>query len=378
MNTRRIVIIALIVLIVVFGGILVYFLLQRSGGPPIPPDEVAFPRFPEEEVTGQPTPIPEIAGDRFSHITDFPVIAPTISPDGNRVRFFERSTGNIFEANFNGSELTKISDSLLADNISSIIWSPPGDRFVALFEEITKNFIYTFETGLSDPITKNVATLSFSPRGNQIVYQDFDFDESKIITANIDGSRPQTILRMALPGTNLQWVDNSKISLVQFPSGLAQNFLLTINPVSGALNQILDGVYGLIVNWSPSGKKFLYSSTDRFGRNLALQLFNENGDVIKRLQINTLADKCVWSQDNRIIYCTAPSIWPGENILPDDYYKGIIDTNDSFVRINTDNDEVNFIFEFIQIDTQDLILTPQEDYLIFINRKDGLLYSIKL
>jgi len=365
---------------VAFGGFLVYFLLQDQDdeAPKPTAGRPGFPSFPGGGPSGQPTPLLTTPGNRVSKIGSFPALGATIGPDQKRVRFFDRDTGNLYEANFDGTELTKISDSSLAEGVVDVVWSPLKDYFVALFEDQSKNFIYNFRSGLSVDLRQNLVAAAFSPQNNRLAYQNFLTNESSLILVNLDGSRPQTIFSAALPKTRLAWVQTNKLAVNPAPSGRAQGSVITINPSNGSLGQILAGKYGLVTNWSPNGRLVIYSTTDQFGHELSLWLADENGVSIKQLEINTLADKCVWSQDNRIVYCAAPSSWPNDLTLPDDYYKGVVAVSDSFVSLNTETSLPSFILELTDSDAQSLIITPQEDYLLFINRKDGFLYSIRL
>ena len=70
-------------------------------------------------------------------------------------------------------------------------------------------------------------------------------------------------------------------------------------------------------------------------------------------------------------------------VLPDDYYKKKISFNDDFWRINIDTGEAIKIYETTDSEAnaynaKELILPPLEDYLLFINQKDDLLYSLEL
>jgi hypothetical protein len=60
----------------------------------------------------------------------------------------------------------------------------------------------------------------------------------------------------------------------------------------------------------------------------------------------------------------------------------MIATNDSFYKINLEAGSKEAIFQPGEndksYDVSDLFLSPKEDYIFFTNRKDGMLYSLKL
>ncbi|MBA7639710.1 hypothetical protein ES703_47370 [subsurface metagenome] len=95
-----------------------------------------------------------------------------------------------------------------------------------------------------------------------------------------------------------------------------------------------------------------------------------------------MAEKCVWSQDPRIIFCAVPKNINDARILPDDFYKGTFLADDDFWKINIETKEkIKILEDWDMIETYDavdLFLSPQESYLLFINKVNGLLYSIEL
>jgi hypothetical protein len=131
------------------------------------------------------------------------------------------------------------------------------------------------------------------------------------------------------------------------------------------------------------GNKILYSETNSEGKDLKLKIADLEKKTVSELNLVTLPEKCVWSQDNRTLFCAVPKTIPEAAILPDDYYKKKITFNDDFWRINLDTQEMTKIFEAKGLEktsynAKELLLPPLENYLLFINQKDGLLYSLRL
>ncbi|KKP98043.1 MAG: hypothetical protein US06_C0012G0019, partial [Parcubacteria group bacterium GW2011_GWC2_36_17] len=105
------------------------------------------------------------------------------------------------------------------------------------------------------------------------------------------------------------------------------------------------------------------------------------GGVAEKTNLNTLSDKCAFSKNNNI-YCAIPKIINGSLILPDDFYKNIANFSDIFFKIDMANNKSSIIFDpadfKYDFNASDLNISPNEDYIIFVNKKDGLLYSIKI
>jgi len=180
----------------------------------------------------------------------------------------------------------------------------------------------------------------------------------------------------------VEWPRSSEIFLRERPSGLAPSSLYSLDTLSGGFSKKLSNIYGLSIKWSADGKRFLYSKTDSKGKNISIYTSEVGVYNEKAIQVATLAEKCVWSQDPRIIYCAVPKIIGNNYVLPDDFYKEKFYSEDEFWKINIETKETSKIIEDYEINelynASDLFLSPEEDYLFFTDKKNGLLYSIEL
>jgi len=180
----------------------------------------------------------------------------------------------------------------------------------------------------------------------------------------------------------VEWPKGSEIFLREKPSGLVTSSLHSLNTLTKAFTKIIPNIYGFSVKWSLDDSKILYSKTNTKGKNISLNIVNRNGSNEQALGISTLVEKCTWSQDPRIIYCAIPKNIDEANILPDDFYKGSFVANDEFWKINIETEKKEKILDDSQMtelyNATELFLSPNEDYLFFINKNNGLLYSIEL
>jgi hypothetical protein len=180
----------------------------------------------------------------------------------------------------------------------------------------------------------------------------------------------------------VEWPQGSDLFLREKPSGIATSSLYSLSTSSRAFNTVISNIYGLSIKWSQKGDKMLYSKTDSKGQSIGIYTADRNGTNEKSANVSTLAEKCTWSQDIRYIYCAVPTNIQEAKLLPDDFYKGTFIGNDQFYKINVETGEKTNILEGETInetyDATELFLSPTEDYLMFINKGNGLLYSIKL
>ncbi len=378
MPFKKILIILIAVLVLVVGVLIVYtfFLKKEAPAEPVTPSP-----------TTTPTPAPKPKPYRISPIqaiSEEPVLDYTI--DGQKIKYYSATNGNVFQSNFDGSQLIRLSSNILPGLLKTL-WSPNKDQVIAIFEDKgqIKKYLYDYQSEKSTLLNKNIRHIAWSPIEAEIAYQYYDpqTEDNNISIANPDGSQWENIFATRMKDLIVEWPSSEQISIRTKPSGLAQSVVYIINPATGDFQKVLDQTNGLTVLWSPLGDKLLFSATDGEGKNLRLKIADLDEQTIKEFDFVTLPEKCIWSQDNRTLFCAIPEAISPLAILPDDHYKGLVSFDDEFWRINLDTQEKIQIFgreyeEELAYDAAKLLLPPQEDYLFFVNKKDGLLYSLEL
>ncbi len=391
MNAKRLFIIAAILLVLVAVTLIVFNVFFKGPAPAESPGGALPSALPGEApgTTGgtggtgtgavtQPTTL------KIKPISKEKILAPTIGTNGKTVKYYTQASGNIFESDFNGGNLKKIS-SVTLNNLIKAIWSPDKEKVIGIFtdKDKIKKYVYNYSIGQSSLLNERIGYIAWSPDSKKIAYQfsDVSGEQNNISTADPDGTNWKNIFKTRLDNLIVEWPSQEKISLRQPPSGLAQGILYAVDSVSGDFNKILSDLFGLNAKWSPKADKILYSTTDERGRNPQINLADGKGANFKDLKMSGIVDKCVWGNDDRTIYCALPQEISDYAVWPDDYYKGLMVLADDFYKINLEtNEKIKIIgsTDQISIDAQELFLSPKEDYLFFINRIDGLLYSLKL
>ncbi|MFC1700942.1 hypothetical protein ACFLZ0_02295 [Patescibacteria group bacterium] len=378
MSLKKILIILIIVTTIIIGSLLLYdFFFQET------------PKIEEQFVKDNTIIIGEnetsLSSIKINLISKEPILSPIA--DGNLVKYYSALSGNVLQSNFDGSEQFIISSDTLT-NLLKTKWSPIDKNKVISFfkqkDEQIKKYFYNFKSKESAMLEKNISSVDWSPTEDKIVYQYFDIQSglNNINIANPDGSDWNSILQTRIKDIIVEWPSSNQIIIRTKPSGLAKSVIYTINPSGENFRKLIDNTYGLTTLWSPQGDKLLFSETNSQGENLKLNLFNTNDYTIRELDFITLPEKCVWSQDNITAYCAVPTIIADKAVLPDDYYKDLLEFTDFFYKINLNTGQKSLLAKSdilsIGIDASQLLLDNQENYLIFVNKKDGLLYSLEL
>ncbi len=393
MTTKKILIIALILLALSLGTLLIYnfFFKMPSGPAGQETNGGALPSAPagKEGETGSPLPgsastAQGLAALKIKPISKEPVLSPTIGQDGKTVKYYTRSNGNVFESDFLGDNLKKIS-SVTLNGLIKAIWSPDKTKVIGVFSDNNKikRYFYDYANSQSSLLSEKMGGVAWSPDSKKIAYHFIDSTNGQhnISVANPDGTTWKNIFKTRLDNLIVEWPGNTKISLRQPTSGLAQGILYAIDPGTGDFARVLSDIFGLSVKWSPKADKILFSSTNDRGGDPKLSLADGSGANSKDLNLAGIADKCAWSNDDRTIFCALPQEMSANAVWPDDYYKGLVILADDFYKINLEtNAKTKILGSSNQVgyDAQELFLSPKEDYLFFVNKRDGLLYSLKI
>lgn len=351
---------------------------EQVSGFPVTPEIETIGETPvsEEELKSKTIGVSEETAGKLTQVAEFSVVGPSLNQNGDKISFFEKNGGNLWTANFDGTNREKISN-ITVIGMFEAIWSPKKDR-VAIFyvdKEIKKGFLLTDGASVA-VLPQNIYSFSWSQTGNSLAYTLIEGNKISLITADSSAEKPKTIFNTLPKDGQIKWITNDLISINTAPSGLAQGFNFLYSREKGTLSKIMDS-FGISTLWSPDGKKALVSSTDSNGKLNNLKINGVLGEELFASEIKTIPEKCVWLNSDKI-YCAVPRIIPPKSVWPDDYLLGSLHTIDSIVVIDIKNEEIREIFDEGLFDMSDLLVTQNEDYIFFVNRTDGTLWSLKL
>lgn len=349
---------------------------QTSGFPITPGIETGEELTGEKEIKSKTIGVSEETASKLAQVAEFSVVGPSLNQNGDKILFFEKNGGNLWTANFDGANREKISN-ITVVGMFEADWSPKKDRTAIFYmdKEIKKGFLLIDGKSIAI-LPQNIYSFSWSPEGNSLAYTLIDGDKVNLVTADSAAEKPKTIFNTLLKDGQIKWVTGDLISINTAPSGLAQGFNFLYSREKGTLSKIMNSS-GLSTLWSPDGKKVLVSSSDSSGRLKNLKINGALGEELFASEIKTIPEKCVWLNSDKI-YCAVPRIIPPKSVWPDDYLLGSLHTTDSIMVIDIKNEDIREIFGEGLFDMNDIVITPNEDYLFFVNRMDGILWSLKL
>ena len=224
---------------------------------------------------------------------------------------------------------------------------------------------------LDDGISRGVA----SPDGTKYFVLEPNSNGVVGIVINSDGSGAKQVFSSALSEWMPQWVNANTIAMTTLASGQAVGYLYFLDLSTGNFTKILGPVQGLTTLTSPDLKKVLFSQTASTG--FITRIFDTTTGAVGIPGITTLPEKCTW-QNNTILDCGVPDTVPS-GLYPDDWYQGIATFGDTLWTIDTKNNTINIIVSPSEtFDITHLAASPDSNYLYFINKNDGTLWSYRI
>ena len=319
MNNQK----TLIVLIVILVGLITFlggYLVAQKKNLPQQANISNLNRF-SISMTSQKAGTKTMSG--LGRLSNVKALNPYLSEDGKKIIYSEKGTGKFFSTDFSGQSNNVIQGSPLYD---------------------------------LDP---NISGVAFSKNRQKIAYLFFDknSEEGQISIANPDGTVFKNILPTRAKQLKLDWANANKISFYNSTGEDHSLFLLDIE--TKQIEKILDSLNGLKILWSPDGSKLLYSGNNQ------LSLLDLQTNSSLTIDLQTEADRCVWTLNSLFVYCGALN-----NNLSDNLY-----------HLDVGKKEFGLVFQpslADKIKIKKPLLSPAEDLLFFVNDIDGYLYRINL
>jgi len=331
---------------------------------------------------------------RLRQISNFPVAGASFAENENEetlIRFVARENGHIFEVRADSTTQKRISNTTIL-RIWDTKWLSNGSAFVARFLDEENSEIESFYAEIKENevggegevegvfLPNNIKELTLSSN-DKIFYLTSSGDGSVGIISDADGDGKVQVFDSPLSEWNIQWSGENKIALTTKPSADTLGYLYFLDNKTEKLEKILSGFAGLTTLVNKDATNVLFTQNE--GNRLLLSVLDIDKEQITDLPVWTLSEKCIWSELNEnIVYCGVPNVIPQGGDL-DLWYQGLTSFSDSVWMIDIETQTASVLADPTDIVEREIdlikpILSADEDYLIFTNKKDSLLWSLKL
>lgn len=354
---------------------------------------LSFQKIPEQvaELKNTNTSIVTVPQNKNSsqieQLSDEAVLSPTLSADGEFVKYYAKSNGKAYAVNISSKNKQVISEKELI-GLSEILWSPNKTGVIAKFITATGQPRFSFYDYIKNKgvqLSANVKAVAW--QNNEKIfyaYSDSKLQKTTINIANPDGTGWQKISEPAMLDVVVAPIP--KTGLVSFwnkPDAFTETLMQSMSVLGGEEKKINTGRFGVDYLWSPNGNLLLISNVDSKGGSvLQIGITNSLGGEYRSLGMPTLVSKCVWSKTSTAVYCSLPGSIPDGIALPNDYILNKFNTNDTFWKIDVKSGEKTRLIDLdkltVAYDATNLFLDSDESHLFFVNKIDGNLYKITL
>lgn len=404
-RTKRILLIIGFILSVIVIAFLIYFAFFRVA-PPTPEDEQApvgtdipigglqpspagIPGAPAEPgVSTGLTEADEVAQGgvtQTTQLTTAPVFNPTLSGDGTAVNFYDETDEKFYRIDANGN-IEALSEKEFP-GLQQATWDKDANKAILEFPD-GSNIVYDFANETQVSLPKHWEDFDFSPTTDELMAKSIGIDPENrwLVLSNANGSNVKSIQALGDNESKVQvnWSPNDQVvAFSDTAEGLGSFDRRTIIPL-GKEQENFKGLtvegLGFKSQWSPDGKKLLYSVSGSYSNYRPLlwvvdATSSSMGEKRKSLSLNTWVDKCTFASSS-VAYCAVPQGLPPNAGLqpaafggyPDALYEVNIETGATkLLAVPNGNKEMKNLFV-----TDDLSL------LYFTNADTGNLEFLKL
>ncbi len=318
---------------------------------------------------------------------------PTIEVTKTVVRFIERTTGHVHDIYTDEATAVDVTNTTIP-RLQEAYFANGGNNVIVRYLQSDNSTIETYNAsvgttknqyGLSDVtgfyLEKNIFEVAISPLGDKIFYL-YPFGDATIgVLDNLAGTNKKQILNSTFSEWLPQFASETEILLTTKASGYAPGYTYILSTTEpNVLKKILGDINGLTAYSIKNGDFVLFSKIVNKGP--ALYKYNRESREESSLSALGLPSKCVWSQAKQATFCAEPSFIP-TGVYPDDWYQGKMFFTDKIWQINSEANVAYLISDLTSesgegIDATHLEISPDGNYLHFINKRDGMLWGLQL
>ena len=308
------------------------------------------------------------------------------------IRYVDRATGHIYDVNpltlekieVVNTTMPKIYSSSWKSDGSEVIYrSPSSDGTSITNTSLTLTAPKSTSTGAEDTVTSTTLQGDISALATSATKIAYVLKDTGIVgISGFAGEKPQTVFSSAFGEWQIAWSGASNIELTTNASASSLGYSYTLNTSGSGFSKVLGPLTALTTLPNPQGGLVAYSYMDNGGHTFfAIQ--NTKTGTSSALAPATFPEKCVWSSIQKdILYCGAPTSAIDSN-EPDGWYQGSTHFSDQIWEYNIDTGNTTLLADpkqsfKVDIDVINPELSPNEDYLIFMNKTDLSLWALKL
>ncbi len=404
MNKKNIFITVSVVLVVVLLILLGFYFLNKNpdgsptstnifrnffpfGGDTVTDNNTTPDKTPEEI----PVETPSDFTQKLRKITSEPVAGAGIVDvkAGSIIRYIEKATGHIYEVELFSPRQGRISNTTIP-MVYEAVWGNKNDSLIAQYLKDDDTTIDTYSLALKNISTSTENTISgavmsqnissVSTFGSSVFYLEQVDGASYGFVSSFDGKNKKQIWNSPIKELLSQYVNVKTVALTTKPEENTPGYLYFVDVNNASTKKVLGDIKGLSTLVNPAGTDVLYLNQDE---RALLYTYTIKDMTVESVSPSTFPEKCVWGNKNfRVIYCAVPKDLITVGNLTS-WYKGQISFNDDIWKYDLDNKSGTIVADLQkeggeEIDVIKPIISENDQYLMFVNKKDNSLWSLDL
>ena len=302
--------------------------------------------------------------------------------NGSIIRYLEKATGHIYDAPTYSNNINRISNTTIP-KIQEVYFTNNGKEILAQYQT-DNNFIETFYASITSTSTEKalsgsilngeVVNISVSPQGN-IFYLENNQNGSIGSISTIKNRVRKNVWSFPLKDFYSDFIDENNVILTTKTSASTSGFTYTLNINTGKLTPVLQNITGLTTK--AGNGNIVFSNENRFFH------YSMKTNSQTEMSPKTFPDKCVFDKTKTdIFYCAVPKSNINRSVL-DLWYMGMTELSDDIWVYNAEEDTSKRLVDLKEeagenIDIDKMDINKNGDFLIFRNKINGNLWSLKV
>lgn len=256
-----------------------------------------------------------------------------------------------------------------------LIAAPDGTKVIAVFGYPLATVFALYDTAANswERLPADTLSAAFDPASTRVAYIRASANSANLYILTLADKKSKQIMPIGFLGDELVWRSADEIILTDAPTGKIAAPMFLLNISKKTLTDLSRGAPALAMLWGAEGLGLkLAPSATEAGE---LILTHSSGVDLLILPFVTLPSKCALTE--ALVYCAVPTEFPARAALPDDYLKEKFYTEDSIVSFNANEKTQTEVLGAGAGSFDAEHLTVRGNEVLFRNRYDGKIYSVK-
>lgn len=304
---------------------------------------------------------------KLSIIIDTPIFDYWINKNDNSI-YYVTIDGIITKLS---ADSKKIASNQTLENLHSVV--PSADGSMALFEFYYPQkpifSVFFANTTNWQPLTEGTVSADFSPNNKELVF----LDNTGLKILDLASFKIKDVQKMD-QFFDIKWAKTNTLLLYEKPSAEVPASLYSFDIVNKTIKKIINNESGLSIDWSGNYEYGL--KLNSINKTASLSLIGIEGNGIMNMSFVTVPNKCLIESSK--IYCGIPKNIREGIVLPDNYFTREDYFIDDIFELDLPTGKITKLFDGNAAILDAFDLKIKDGALLFINRYNNKLYSLRL